>query len=50
VVCIGPKTAEHARTLGWPVHGVAERASRAALVDVAIQVVAEQSRAGVAHV
>src|SRR5579859_5380866 len=47
VVCIGPKTAERARAGGWPVHGVADNASRAALVDVAIQVVAEQSRAGV---
>jgi uroporphyrinogen III methyltransferase / synthase len=47
VVCIGPKTAERARAVGWPVHGVADHASRAALVDVAIQVVAEQSRAGV---
>jgi len=47
VVCIGPKTADRARAVGWPVHGVAEQASRAALVDVAIQVVAGQTRAGV---
>jgi uroporphyrinogen-III synthase len=50
VVCIGPKTAEHARAIGWPVHGMAEQASRAALVDVAIEVVGEQTRTRVAHV
>jgi uroporphyrinogen III methyltransferase/synthase len=50
VVCIGPKTAEHARAIGWPVHGVAEQASRAALVDLAIQLLNRRTPAGVAGV
>jgi uroporphyrinogen III methyltransferase/synthase len=42
IVCIGPKTAERARAIGWHVDGVAERASRAALVTMAIQLLGDR--------
>jgi len=39
VVCIGPKTADSARAVGWHVDAVAEDSSREGLVDVAIRLV-----------